>query len=137
MGYTSRLNVNRGFTKLEVWCEAVELFRQTALLLRDLKVDIRLRSQILACVQSISSNIAEGYGRRTINEYLQFLNIALGSSAESMTRMIGLLAAQVISQAVFDDWDKAHYSMENKLLGLVRSLEKKRKDGTWNQEMPR
>jgi len=31
---------------------------------------------------SISRNIAEGYSRRSIKEYLNFLNISLGSSGE-------------------------------------------------------
>lgn len=34
------------------------------------------------------SNIAEGYGRRTKNEYVQFLHIALGSLRELDTQLI-------------------------------------------------
>lgn len=136
MNYTSRLNVNRGYMKLEVWREAIVLVRMTAQILKVANVDIRLKSQILGAVQSISSNISEGYCRRTIKEYLQFLNVALGSSGEALTRMIGLVAMETITHTRFDEWDKTHYSMENKLLGLVRSLESKKKDGTWNQELP-
>ncbi|PWI46434.1 four helix bundle protein, partial [Candidatus Heimdallarchaeota archaeon B3_Heim] len=40
---------------------------------------------------SISRNIAEGYSRRSIKEYLNFLNIALGSSGEYHSCIIRLL----------------------------------------------
>jgi len=136
MSYTSRININRGFMKLDVWKEAIELLRLTYRLLKDKKIDFKLKSQIFDAVQSISANIGEGYGRRSIREYLQFLNIALGSSGESLTRMVGLSVIEVITEDEVSSWDEKHYSMENKLLGLVRSLESKRKDGTWSQELP-
>ncbi len=80
--------------RLEVWNEAIGLFDLVHKTLVQIeKVDLKLRSQILDSTQSISSNIAEGYCRRSLNEYLQFLNIALGSSGETMTRVIGLMKA--------------------------------------------
>ena len=50
--------------------------------------------------------------------------------------MVGLVVMEVVAQAEFDAWDQAHYSMENKLLGLVRSLETKRGEGTWSEDLP-
>jgi len=38
-------------------------------------------------VDSIQRNIAEGYCRKGIAEYLQFLNFALGSLGESVSSM--------------------------------------------------
>ncbi len=97
-------------------------------------MDFKLRSQILDSAQFISSNVAEGYSRRTLNEYLQFLNIALGSSGELMTRMIGLKVIGSLSNEDFEEFDKPHYAVENKLIALAKSLQSKRKTGTWEDE---
>ncbi len=47
-----------------------------------------LTSQIRRSSVSVASNIAEGYGRRSKQEYLQFLHIALGSLRELDTQLI-------------------------------------------------
>ena len=47
-----------------------------------------LISQMRRCVVSIPSNIAEGCGRNSNKELIQFLYIALGSSSELETQII-------------------------------------------------
>lgn len=47
-----------------------------------------LTSQLRRSVVAISSNIAEGQRRGHKNEYIQFLRIAYGSSAELETQLI-------------------------------------------------
>lgn len=47
-----------------------------------------LTSQIRRASVSVPSNIAEGYGRRSKNEYIQFLHVALGSLRELDTQLI-------------------------------------------------
>jgi four helix bundle protein len=47
-----------------------------------------LTSQIRRSCVSVASNIAEGYGRRSKQEYIQFLHIALGSVRELDTQLI-------------------------------------------------
>jgi len=134
--FTRRRNVNRGYMKLEVWVESVCLLRWVSGLLRELEfTDFKLRSQLINAAQSISSNVAEGYCRTSIREYLQFVNIALGSSGEVLTRMVGLKELGTISVASFEEFDLIHYSLENKLLALKKSLQAKRRDGTWVEEL--
>lgn len=134
--YTKRHNINRGYMKLEVWQEGILLFKLMNKIVSEItKLDFKLRVQILDAAQSISSNIAEGYCRKSINEYLYFLNVALGSCGEFLTRTIGLKVAEFISSEIFEEVDKLHYAVENKLLGLIRVLESKRDNGTWDQQI--
>ena len=122
--------------KLEVWNDAIELFGMVYQNVSGTDgIDFKPRNQIFDAAQSISANISEGYCRRTINEYLQFLNIALGSSGELMTRMIGLKKIRKISDEKFDAFDKFHYQVENKLLALIKALQTKRKDGVWEERI--
>ena len=125
--HTKRRNINRGYMKLEVWQDAMELFKLTSDIMGGApNVDFRLRSQILDSAQSIASNIAEGYCRRSINEYLYFLNVALGSSGEVITRVIGIKLIGQLREGDFERFDELHYKVENKLLALVKSLQAKR-----------
>ncbi len=89
------------------------------------KIDFKLRAQIADAAQSVSSNISEGYSRRSIHEYIQHVYIALGSLSESLTRAIGFKAADQITQAQFDEIDTLHYEVENNLWRLLESLEKR------------
>ncbi len=136
MEYTKRHNLNRGYMKLEVWNDAIQLFKYVNRKINEIpKLDFKLKAQILDAAQSISSNIAEGYCRRSLKEYLYFLNVALGSSGELLTRTIGLREADLISTEYFEEIDKLHYAVENKLLSLVRALQSKRSDRSWDQEI--
>jgi len=133
MSYTTELrNKNRGYMQLVVWQKAVELFELVwKIAFVDAKIDLRLRSQLTDAAQSVSANISEGYGRRSIGEYIQFLYYALGSLAETMTRAIGLKRTNQISAARFHDFDLLHYEVENRLLRLIEKPEYKRDDEDW------
>jgi|SRR6266480_3570814 len=129
---TELRNKNRGYMKLIVWQKAIQLFDlvwKTAFI--DAKIDFKLRSQLADAAQSVSANISEGYGRRYITEYIQFLYYALGSMGETMTRAIGLKQTEQISTERFHDFDSLHYEVENRLLRLIDKLEQKRDDEDW------
>ncbi len=129
---TELRNKNRGYMKLIVWQKAIELFERVwQIAFMEAKIDFKLRSQIADAAQSISANISEGYGRRSINEYIQFLYYALGSLAETMTRAIGLKQTKQISAERFHEFDLLHYEVENRLLRLIDKLEQKREDEDW------
>jgi four helix bundle protein len=135
MEYTKRKNLNRGYMKLEAWQRGIELF-QLVFRHTESVSDFKLRSQIRDAAQSASANIAEGYGRRSLPEYLQFLYVAKGSLAECLTRTIGLFVAEQAPATVFEDIDTLHYEIENKLLGLIRSLEEKLGGDSWENTLP-
>src|ERR1700730_5570241 len=133
MSYQTELrNKNRGYMNLIVWQKAMDLFELAwKMSYVEAQIDFKLRSQFADAAQSVSSNISEGYGRRSINEYIQFLYTALGSMAEALTRAIGLHRTQQITDARFSDFNVLHYEVENRLLRLVEKLEQKSEDGDW------
>jgi len=133
MDYQTELrNKNRGYMQLIAWQKAMNLFELVwTIVFTENNIDFKLRSQIADAAQSVSANIAEGYGRRYLNEYIQFLYYALGSLAETMTRAIGLKETKQIPESRFRDFNGLHYETENRLLRLVAKLEQKRGDEDW------
>jgi len=125
-----RWNINRGFKKLEVWNDAIKLYVQTWDVFRNFPYDLkRVSSNSIDACHSISRNIAEGYCRRSKKEYLNFLNIALGSSGEFYSSIYSCYKANQISKDQFKMLDKMHYSVENKLIKLIESIQRK---SDWN-----
>ena len=132
---TKRQNLNRRYMKLEAWQRGMDLFEMTFKATTGV-ADFKLRSQVVDAAQSVSANISEGYCRRSLPEYLQFLYFAKGSLGETLTRIIGLQRIGLITAEQFEQIDVLHYEVENKLLGLIRSLESKRADGSWDDALP-
>jgi four helix bundle protein len=92
-------------------------------------------SQAIASSDSIHRNISEGYCRRSIREYLQFLYIALGSLGESVSGLYAYRKSNQLLEDDFDTLDSLAYKLENGLLRLVESLEKKRDQGDWTEHL--
>jgi len=86
----------------------------------------RIVSQQLASVDSVHRNIAEGYCRRSIKEYIHYLYIALGSLGESVSAQIAYSEAAQLSPEQFEQLDALAYKIENGMLRLVQTLEEKR-----------
>ncbi len=135
MEYTKRRNLNRGYMKLEAWQRGMDLFSM-GFRLSEKVADFKLKSQFRDAAQSVSANMAEDYGRRSLPEYLQYLYIAKGSLAETLSRGIGFQAVKLISADEFEEFDKLHYEVENKLLRLIESLENKRSANDWCNTLP-
>ncbi len=130
---SERRNINRGYKKLEVWNDAIELYVLVCKCFsKSSFVHQKSASNAIDAAQSISRNIAEGYCRRSLKDYLNFLNYALGSCGELHSVCIAAQKAQVISDAIFEEIDLLHYKTENKLIKLIESLQKKLKDGGWD-----
>jgi len=73
-----------------VWQKAVQLSIGIYELTRSFPESERygLTNQLRRASVSVASNIAEGYGRSTRGEYLQFLGHAQGSNCELQTQLI-------------------------------------------------
>lgn len=115
-------NINRGFRKLDVWTESIDLFKYVKIKLQKLNtVSFKVNAQIEDSALSVSSNIAEGYCRRFIKENIQFNNIAIASLGENYSQIFALYNAGIIDKIWFNEYDKIHYSLENKLIKYNKS----------------
>ncbi len=77
------------FEDLYIWQKAVEFAKDVYVLTekKGLKSDFGLKNQMRDSSVSFSSNIAEGFERRSRKEYLNFLNIAKGSAGEIRSQL--------------------------------------------------
>ncbi|HVF72740.1 MAG TPA: four helix bundle protein [Chthoniobacterales bacterium] len=117
---------------LIVWQKAMDLFELAyKIAYLEAKIDFKLRAQFADAAQSIAANISEGYGRRSVREYIQFLYIALGSAGETLTRAIGLGLTEQLPPDRLKEFDRLNYEVENRLLRLIEKLEQKRDDDDW------
>ena len=111
--------------KLIAWQEAINLveliYRETASFPRE--ENFGLKAQMRRSAVSISSNIAEGAGRNSLGELVQFLGIASGSRAELDTHLeiasrLGLIRENSEAFSRLDRVGKL-------LVGLRRSLKQR------------
>ena len=131
-GKLERKNINRGFKKLRVWNDAVELYVLAVKIFSGFPFELKKTvSNSLDAVHSISRNMAEGYCRRSIREYLNYLNIALGSCGEFHSSYVSFRRAEQISEEDYEQLDELHYRVENELIQLIKTLQKKRGGDDW------
>lgn len=127
-----RKNINRGFKRLRVWQDSVSLYIMACKIFAAFPFELKkVASNGIDAAHSISRNISEGYCRRTLKEYLNYLNIALGSCGEFHSCYDSFRQAGQITQEEYEQIDKLHYKVENGLLKLMESLQKKQKLRDW------
>jgi len=109
------------FKDLKIWQEAMKVVKSTYLLTAQLPLDERfgLTSQINRCAISIPSNIAEGSGRTTDKDFLNFINISLSSSYELETQLI--LANDLFQLEVQDLLNKIN-ELQRMIVGFKKSI---------------
>lgn len=92
----------RSYRDLKVWRKGMVLTEVVYRLCRKLPPEERygLAQQLKRASVSISANIAEGYGRRSLGEYLRFISIANGSlkEVETLLLLTGRLGLLQISE---------------------------------------
>ena len=79
----------RRFEDIQAWQKARLLVKEIYLIsgTNDFGKDFELRRQLGRSAVSIMANIAEGQGRRTDKDFANFLNMSLGSVAESKSHI--------------------------------------------------
>ncbi len=81
-----------------------------------------LTSQIKRSSVSIPSNIAEGFGRNSLKEFIRFLRISMGSLFELQTQIEIAFNLEYISKINFENLHKDSREIERMLASLIRKL---------------
>jgi len=130
-----RRNINRGYKKLRVWQDSISLYVLASDILAGFPFEYgKILSNSLDACHSISRNISEGYCRRSIKEYLNFLNISLGSCGEFHSSYYSFCKAKQINEKEFEKLDMLHYKVENQLIKLIKKLQEKKDDESWDSK---
>jgi four helix bundle protein len=136
MGMMERKNKNRGYQRLRVWQDAITLYVETCRLFKPPAFEMkRVAGQAIASADSVHRNIAEGYCRRSIREYIQHLYVALSSLGESVSGYHAYHKAEQLSPEDFEILDYQAFKLENGLLRPIEALESKRDSGTWAETL--
>ena len=79
------------------------------------------------------ANIAGGYTRGALRDYLRFLDIARGSLAELEYYLHFLADNGMLESSIHRDLEQLNSEVGNLLVALIRSLRLKLKEGTWDR----
>lgn len=84
--------------------------------------DYSFKDQIQRAAISISNNVAEGFERKSNNEFKQFLFIAKGSCGEVRSMANLALSCKYITEKDFKDIQARSIEISKLLSGLIKTL---------------
>jgi four helix bundle protein len=123
----------RGFRKLVAWEKADELASAVFQALKERQAPPWLAVQTIRAAVSVPANIAEGYTRGALRDYLRFLDIARGSLAELEYYLHFMVTNQLMDPYAYESLARLHSEVGNLLVALIRSLRLKLKEGSWDR----
>jgi four helix bundle protein len=120
------------FEEIEAWRKARELTKRIYAVsgVGAFARDFSLKDQIRRASVSIMSNIAEGYDRGGTAEFIQFLAIAKGSTAEVKCQLYVALDQNYIDQPIFTELSDLAIETGKIIGGLMKYLRRSGIKGT-------
>ncbi len=113
------------FEDIKAWQEARVLVKMVYNAVKSNKKfgsDYKFGEQIQSAVVSIMSNIAEGFSRRSMREFTQFLFIAKGSAAEVQSQLYAALDQGYITQEKFNEVYSKSDEVARLISGFIKYL---------------
>jgi four helix bundle protein len=114
----------RSFTELRFWQRArkwsADIFEQTTR--PPFARDERLVVQINDSSESVMSNMAEGFGRGTQEEFIKFLGYALGSLDETQSHLCAAYDRKYISKEQFAQFFGEGTEIRQLTVAFIRSM---------------
>jgi four helix bundle protein len=114
----------KSYKDLELWRKSMDLCTSAYRITSSFPAEEKfgLKSQVHHSAVSIPSNIAEGWGRSSRKEYIQFLYIARGSCYELETQMTLAYELRFIDQIARDEIQSRIESVSMMLNKLISRL---------------
>lgn len=112
------------FKELKVWEKARIMVKEVYVLTANLPKSEKynLISQMQSCAVSVMSNIAEGAGRGTDNDFARFLDMALGSSFELESQLIVSADLNYFEESAFKEITTKLSEVQRMIIGLMNKL---------------
>ena len=113
------------FENLEVWQKAVDFAKIVIELSEKVNTNrkhYRLIEQLEAASTSVALNIAEGKGRFSKKEFIQYLYIARGSLYETITLLIIFHKKNWINNAQLEEIEDFGAEIGKKISSLINSI---------------
>ena len=124
----------RNYRKYDVWKNSVELSVDIHKVLVSISRHeaLSLLDQMRRASVSIASNIAEGAGRKSSNEFKHFLHISIGSAFELETQLLIALKIGYITLETYKNLNDKLITIEkqlNEMISVVSSSHKQSAKG--------
>ncbi len=118
------MNPVKTFEDLIIWQKSIVLTKQIYVITRKFpKEEIYgLSNQLRRASVSVASNIAEGYGRITRNDYKRFLSFSFGSSFEIQTQLIIAMEIGLINNEDFNESMMLSKEISAMLYAIMKKL---------------
>ncbi len=114
----------RSFTELHVWQRARQwskrIFHRTKE--SPLAKDQRLVVQINDSSESVMSNMAEGFGRSTQEEFITFLGYALGSLDETQSHLCAAYDREYLNKEEFAELYQEGIEIRKMTVAFIQSM---------------
>jgi four helix bundle protein len=113
------------FQELKVWQKSILFAKKVILLIDKLDTDrkhYRLIEQLESASTSVAMNIAEGKGRQTTKEFIQYLYIARGSLFEVITLLIIIHKIGWLNKETLNELEKDAVEITKMLNSLIKSM---------------
>jgi len=113
---------------LKVWNKSMEVAVDTYKLSSEFPKEEKygLTSQIRRSAVSVPSNIAEGAGRNTEQQFINFLGISNGSAYELQTQLILSYKLNLVDKTKVDPIINEVIEVQKMNYALIKSLERKK-----------
>ncbi len=117
----------KSFHDLEIWKLShqlvLEVYKISKMFPKE--ENFRITSQLLRAAYSIPSNIAEGMGRYTRKEFVNFLTIARGSVEECKYFILLVKDLGYLPEVMFNELTSKYDSLGKMINSLINSLKRK------------